>query len=62
MYKGETPEGIGDAASPNDQKGDLSGNILGFSYISREILKAFIYVALLLLLFAPAKYYIVYGK
>ena len=44
------------------EKGDFLSNFFGSSYISRLILKSFIYLAFSLLLFAPAKYYVVYGK
>ena len=44
------------------KNGVFSGNISDFSYISRVILGNFIYVALSLMLFASAKYYVVYGK
>ena len=47
---------------PIIKKGDLSSNSFGSLYKSRAILKNFIYVALSLLLFAPAKYYVVYRK
>ena len=60
--KGETYGDIGAATHPKIKNGIFSGNFLGFSYISRAILKSFIYVALLLLLFAPAKYYVAYEK
>ena len=41
--------------------GILSGYFFGSSYIGRAVLENFIYVALLLLLFAPSKYYVVCG-
>ena len=60
--KGETYGGLGGAAHPKIKNGIFSSNFLGFSYISWAILKSFIYVALILLLFAPAKYYVVYER
>ena len=53
---------IGGAALPNDEKGILSGNFFGSSYTCRATLKVSFYVSLLLLLFAAAKYYVVFGK
>ena len=47
---------------PMIKKGDFVGQFFGSLYISRAVLEKFIYVALFLLLFAPAKYYVVYGK
>ena len=55
--------GIGGCSTPSMiKKEDLAGDIFGSSFISRAILESFIYVALVLLLFAPAKYYVVHGK
>ena len=60
--RGETSGGYRGAAPPMIKKGDFVGQCFGSSYTNRAILKSFIYVALLLLLFAPAKYFVVYGK
>ena len=56
-------EGIGGMQHPPMTKKGISlGNFFGSLDISQAILKIVIYVALLLLLSAPAKYYVVYGK